>query len=499
EYWQCGEWAACTNIQQARTCTDTNSCGTVADRPPLSQACQASSTCTEDWACGAWSACTGGSMVRTCGDRSACGTVTNKPAEQFVCSGGQVPGSDTVAPNSVITSAPAARQPLNQAAATWTGVDDQTGANQLQYSYQLDSRSWSSWSTATRKTFYRLRNGPHTIRVKSRDVAGNEDPTPAVVSFTITTPYTIVAAPRQSGPQVRLLDTAGKLLGQFFAYEQTFRGGVVVASGDGGGDGREELIVAPGPGRAADVRIFRRNSSLITSFLAYPRPFSGGVSVAAADVNGDGSDEIVTAPQGGGGPNVRVFGFRGTGYAPIYPGFMAYDTRFRGGVSVTRCDIEGDGTDEIVTGTLSGGNQVKVFGLRNGSFRLLTPAFAAFHPLFRGGVTVACGDVNADGSDEIVVGVAGDSAPLVRVYGRTPQGKISLQSSFTAFNPSFRGGVSVATLYTGSDPAAKIVVAVRSNSESVVRYFNASGTQVIRQIIAWPKSYLRGIDISTIH
>ena len=92
EYWQCGEWAACTNSQQARTCTDASSCGTVADRPPLSQACQASSTCTEDWACGAWSACTGGSMVRTCGDRSACGTVTNKPAEQFVCSGGHLGG-----------------------------------------------------------------------------------------------------------------------------------------------------------------------------------------------------------------------------------------------------------------------------------------------------------------------------------------------------------------------------------------------------------------------
>jgi hypothetical protein len=44
----------------------------------------------------------------------------------------------------------------------------------------------------------------------------------------------------------------------------------------------------------------------MSSFLAYPAGFSGGVVVAAGDVNGDGGDEIVSAPGSGSLP-VRAF------------------------------------------------------------------------------------------------------------------------------------------------------------------------------------------------
>lgn len=40
--WQCSGFGACTNGTQTQTCTDTNSCGTTANRPPLTQSCAAS-------------------------------------------------------------------------------------------------------------------------------------------------------------------------------------------------------------------------------------------------------------------------------------------------------------------------------------------------------------------------------------------------------------------------------------------------------------------------
>jgi len=39
ESWTCGDWSACANSQQTRTCTDANSCGTTTSKPSESQSC----------------------------------------------------------------------------------------------------------------------------------------------------------------------------------------------------------------------------------------------------------------------------------------------------------------------------------------------------------------------------------------------------------------------------------------------------------------------------
>ncbi|MBA7701626.1 hypothetical protein ES703_110367 [subsurface metagenome] len=39
ESWTCTGWSVCTKSVQTRTCTDANSCGTIVDRPALSQSC----------------------------------------------------------------------------------------------------------------------------------------------------------------------------------------------------------------------------------------------------------------------------------------------------------------------------------------------------------------------------------------------------------------------------------------------------------------------------
>jgi len=42
-------------------------------------------TCTEDWKCTPWSACSNDFHARTCTDSNACGTITNKPTESEAC------------------------------------------------------------------------------------------------------------------------------------------------------------------------------------------------------------------------------------------------------------------------------------------------------------------------------------------------------------------------------------------------------------------------------
>jgi hypothetical protein len=84
--------------------------------------------------------------------------------------------------------------------------------------------------------------------------------------------------------------------------------------------------------------------------------------------------------------------------------FFAYESRFTGGVSVAAGDINGDGRTDIVTGAgPTGGPHVKVF---SGVDLTVLASFYAFDPTFTGGVRVAVGDLNADGRPDIIVGRA---------------------------------------------------------------------------------------------
>jgi hypothetical protein len=75
-------------------------------------------------------------------------------------------------------------------------------------------------------------------------------------------------------------------------------------------------------------------------------------------------------------------------------GFYAYDPAFRGGVTVAAGDLTGDGVAEIITGAGPGGQpQVRVFSLAGGGVTEVA-GFFAYDPAFPGGVTVAAADLN---------------------------------------------------------------------------------------------------------
>ena len=190
-----------------------------------------------------------------------------------------------------------------------------------------------------------------------------------------------------------------------------FNGPISVAVGDVIGDGAKEIIVAAGPGGGPHVLVASLDGDVFASFYAYSPNFGGGVTVAAADTDGNGKDEIITGAGPGGGPHVRIFDGNGLAQGA---GFYAYAPDFTGGVTVAAGNIAGGNEAEIVAGAQGGGGpHVQPF---NSDGSRIGPGFYAYNPAFGGGVSVAVGNVDGDGGNEIVTGPDLGGAPHIRIF-----------------------------------------------------------------------------------
>src|SRR5262249_40056379 len=100
----------------------------------------------------------------------------------------------------------------------------------------------------------------------------------------------------------------GQTIGNFFAYEDSFRGGVLVAAGDVDGDGRDDIVTGTGPGGGPVVRVVSgRDGHELRHLLADDAGFRGGVRVEAEDVTHDGLDDVIAHTRHGGRDDVRLF------------------------------------------------------------------------------------------------------------------------------------------------------------------------------------------------
>ena len=171
----------------------------------------------------------------------------------------------------------------------------------------------------------------------------------------------IVGAGAGGGPEVRVFDgRTNSILKSFFAYDVGFRGGVSVATLDFNGDGILDLVTGAGAGGAAHVKVFDgATGNIISQWYAYALDFLGGVYVAAGDIGNDGRIEVVTGPGSGSPPLVRVWDPL---TATMLAQFYAYAEEFDGGVRVGVSDGNFDGILDLITGAGEGGGpEVKGF------------------------------------------------------------------------------------------------------------------------------------------
>ena len=187
-------------------------------------------------------------------------------------------------------------------------------------------------------------------------------------------------------PHIRVLapNAQDELFG-FYAYAQSFTGGVNVAAGDVDGDGVDEIITGTASG-APHVRALKADGTEVAGFYAYAPDFLGGADVAAGDVGGDSKAEIVTSPGPGGSAHIRIFNQSG---APLNGGVNAYGSSTAGArVSVGNVRTS-SAKSEIVTSQWSSGSpQMRMFDVNGGALA----EYTYYDSWWRGSYEVAAGE-----------------------------------------------------------------------------------------------------------
>jgi len=252
-------------------------------------------------------------------------------------------------------------------------------------------------------------------------------------------------------------------------------------------DKNVEILISPYSKYQSLVRRFKPEGELVNEFQAFSDNFKGGVNITSGDIDGDGTPEIIVGAGFSGGPQVMIFSKEGK----LIKQFFAYAPNFRGGVHVACGDVNNDGKDEIITGAgNTGGPHVRVF---NAQGQVLAQFFA-YDKNFRGGVYVASGDVDGDRIDDIITGAGPGGGPQVRVF--KPSGRVVAQ--FLAYNPSFKGGVKVVVADINGGTARKkseIIVAPGVGGGPHIRIFKSDGS-LIDQFFAYNKNFRGGVNIS---
>jgi hypothetical protein len=224
----------------------------------------------------------------------------------------------------------------------------------------------------------------------------------------------------------------------FQPFGPRYLGGFTVAKGDVNGDGVADILWAPRTG--GTIQIFDgSNYNPLGSVAPFGTALAGQLSIAVGDINADGFGDIIAAPAFVGMPP-HVIGVSGKDFSKVLFSQYAYAPTFRGGVTVAAGEINGDGYADIITSPFAGAPpHVVTFSGKTGK---VLQSYYAYNPAFLGGSWITASDLNSDGYAEIISGANFGPPNVVVVDGKTTR----VLSSFYAYSPSFQGGVRVTTV-----------------------------------------------------
>lgn len=198
------------------------------------------------------------------------------------------------------------------------------------------------------------------------------------------------------GAKLEIYRDDGLLYMKEHPYTANYRGELRIAIGDLDKNGFKEVFVAPSDGYPAPIKVYARHGSQIKrDWYPFGEGYAGGYSIAVGELNDPFRNHLVIGGGVGSKPFVNVYDWKYTKQRD----WFAYEESFTGGVFVAAGDIDGDDKDEIITGPGAGkGPLIKTFEYDS------TPvsSFTAYSTFLTEGIRVRTSDVDFDGVDDII-------------------------------------------------------------------------------------------------
>jgi hypothetical protein len=265
-----------------------------------------------------------------------------------------------------------------------------------------------------------------------------------------------------------------------FAAQQTFGAGSVpqaVVAADLNGDGRPDLIVANLSSNNVSVLLNTTAPGASPASFATQATFATGsnpISVAVADINGDGLPDLIVANISSNTVSVLL---NTTTPGASTPSFATQATFVTGNEpeSIAVADINGDGLPDLIVA--NGSSHTVSVLLNTTSPGASTPSFAGQQTFVVGlvPVSVAAADLNGDGKPDLIVANQIDNTVSVLLNTTTPG---SGTASFAAHHDFATGTLpnSVVVADVNGDGKPDVIVAnISSNTVSVLLNTTAPG------------------------
>ena len=191
----------------------------------------------------------------------------------------------------------------------------------------------------------------------------------------------------------------GMLYMREFPYSVNYQKQIDIEFGDLNGDGIKEIFVFPSESSNKPIKVYNRFGVLLKEWRPFGADYRGGYSLDLGNF-GENKRIIVSAKDG----RSKFVQFFTNKFEPLNR-FDAYSAG-ADNVEVAAGNLDGVGTDEIITASLVNSNPIiKTFNIR-GEQRTRFKAFSTLLG-FRPKVGVKTTDVNFDGKEDIVITTEG--------------------------------------------------------------------------------------------
>lgn len=229
--------------------------------------------------------------------------------------------------------------------------------------------------------------------------------------------------------------------------------GATIATGDMNGDGIPDIVtLEPNLSQVDIVTVDAKGDFNLAPSQGF-LDISDMTSIALADLNGDGINDVIVSDGSGAATGVRVLFNHGHGTLAADLTYPSETGSGGGPASVTAADLDGDGFPDLVTANGADGTVSVLLNHGDGTFAAPASFPAGTYP-----VTVAVADVDDDGLPDLLVADAGGDSVQVLINDG--------QGGFVALRPKAAGAHPVALTLSDFDGDGKIDVVVVNRDDN---------------------------------